>query len=255
MRYIWWLFICSGVSAWGPTGHIITGLIASRHLSAETNKRIENITGSPLKDIVNWADIVKELPEYQWSRPLHFVDLHHKTYFDYRTDCVNHVCIIGAIYNYTGQLITERNMNISIRFLSHFIGDLHQPFHTGYDSDKGGNLVSVRWNDTNTPLGGGDTNLHAIWDINLIEKSLRDNFRCNITDYVNYLYEKYDVDTFDPYDVIDENIKILPKVYVGNNSVINEVYYDKNIDIVNARLAYAGKRMGIWFDKYFRSQW
>jgi hypothetical protein len=146
MRYIWLLFICSGVRAWGPTGHIITGMIASRHLSAETNKLIVNVTGSSLKDIVNWADDIKESPEYQWSRPLHFVNLHHKTYFDYRTDCVKHECIIGAIYNYTGQLVTERNMNVSIRFLSHFIGDLHQPFHTGYDSDRGGNLVNVRWN-------------------------------------------------------------------------------------------------------------
>ena len=46
--------------------------------------------------------------------------------------------------------------------LVHFIGDLHQPFHIGRREDKGGNAIQVQW------FGRG-TNLHRVWDENMIE--------------------------------------------------------------------------------------
>jgi hypothetical protein len=41
--------------------------------------------------------------------------------------------------------------------LTHFIADLHQPLHAGYDDDRGGNLYQVQ-------AYGRGTNLHAVWD-------------------------------------------------------------------------------------------
>ena len=47
--------------------------------------------------------------------------------------------------------------------LVHFIGDLHQPLHIGRAEDKGGNDIQVRWFNQGT-------NLHRVWDENMIEE-------------------------------------------------------------------------------------
>ena len=44
----------------------------------------------------------------------------------------------------------------------HLIGDMHQPLHTGYPEDKGGNTIQLTFK-------GGGTNLHHLWDSDLIE--------------------------------------------------------------------------------------
>ncbi len=49
-----------------------------------------------------------------------------------------------------------------LRLVIHLVGDVHQPFHTGHTSDKGGNDFKVSW--FNKP-----TNMHALWDSQLIE--------------------------------------------------------------------------------------
>jgi len=46
--------------------------------------------------------------------------------------------------------------------LVHLIGDLHQPMHVGRLEDKGGNDIQLQW------FGRG-TNLHKLWDANMID--------------------------------------------------------------------------------------
>src|SRR5260370_19352158 len=50
------------------------------------------------------------------------------------------------------------------RFLVHFVGDVHQPLHVGRRDDRGGNDIQVTW-------FGESTNLHAVWDEKIIERS------------------------------------------------------------------------------------
>ena len=59
----------------------------------------------------------------------------------------------------------------ALKFLVHFIGDIHQPLHVGNGKDYGANNVKVKW--FNEP-----TNLHKIWDEKLI-------------DYQNLSYTEY----------------------------------------------------------------
>ena len=51
---------------------------------------------------------------------------------------------------------------IALRFLVHFIGDLHQPLHVGREADQGGNKIKVTWFDK-------ETNLHSVWDTYLVD--------------------------------------------------------------------------------------
>jgi hypothetical protein len=50
----------------------------------------------------------------------------------------------------------------ALRFLVHFIQDLHQPLRVGDTGSRGGNLVQVRFFD----LG---SKLHRVWDSQIIE--------------------------------------------------------------------------------------
>jgi hypothetical protein len=51
---------------------------------------------------------------------------------------------------------------LALRFIVHLVGDLHQPLHVGKCCDKGGNDVKVSW-------FGKPTNLHAVWDSQLLD--------------------------------------------------------------------------------------
>lgn len=60
----------------------------------------------------------------------------------------------------------HRPSDIDLRFLIHFIGDLHQPLHlTG--RDKGGNGAMFRFE-------GRARNLHSVWDSGIITKNIRE---------------------------------------------------------------------------------
>ena len=47
----------------------------------------------------------------------------------------------------------------ALKFLIHFIADLHQPLHAADHDDKGGNCIGL------SPRHGRETNLHAYWDV------------------------------------------------------------------------------------------
>ncbi|EEE53800.1 hypothetical protein OsJ_00226 [Oryza sativa Japonica Group] len=71
-----------------------------------------------------------------------------------RRDCHNSrhqqgMCVVGAINNYTDQLYSygdsksSYNLTESLMFLAHFVGDVHQPLHVGFEEDEGGNTIKV----------------------------------------------------------------------------------------------------------------
>ena len=58
----------------------------------------------------------------------------------------------------------------ALKFLVHFIEDLHQPMHVGDNGDRGGNDLQLRFFDVGT-------NLHRIWDTQIIERYSGDEER------------------------------------------------------------------------------
>ena len=55
----------------------------------------------------------------------------------------------------------------ALKFLIHFIEDLHQPLHVGDTGSKGGNLIQVRFYNVGS-------NLHKVWDSQIIERYTTD---------------------------------------------------------------------------------
>ncbi|RLN23283.1 endonuclease 2-like [Panicum miliaceum] len=95
------------------------------------------------------------------------------------------MCVVGAINNYTKQLYsygqkTSYNLTESLMFLAHFVGDVHQPLHVGYEDDEGGNTIIVHWYRRKT-------NLHHVWDVSIIDTAIKDFYNKSMDTMVEAL--------------------------------------------------------------------
>ncbi|KAI0316084.1 phospholipase C/P1 nuclease domain-containing protein [Amylostereum chailletii] len=207
-----WVVAAVGVSnisealAWGAAGHEIVATIAQMHLNPPVLPLLcsilypEDDGAQPctLASVATWADKIRY--RARWSSGLHYVG----AVGDHPSDtCVfpgdngwagrEGINVLGGIRN-TSSILDEfvalalsgrggAELKVAgnatslaqeaLKFLIHFVGDLHQPLHlTG--RDRGGNGDKVSWD-------GRVTNLHSLWDGLLIAKSLRTipaNYSC-----------------------------------------------------------------------------
>jgi len=175
------LFLCNAglllpqtASAWGEQGHRIVGVVALSHLDQRARTAVEEILGngtdSAVGEACNWPDVVRETDQWEWSAPLHYVNIpRKKQHYDRQRDCRNGMCVTEAIGKYAneltrGDLDSERRWQ-AFAWLCHLVGDLHQPLHAGYKDDLGGNLLEIEYR-------GEPYNLHQFWDSVVIREQL-----------------------------------------------------------------------------------
>jgi len=122
--------------------------------------------------------------------------------------------------------------------LVHFIGDLHQPLHTGRGEDKGGNDIKVKW--FNSP-----SNLHRIWDDDMIEHY--DMSYTELTNDLDFLskLEKMKIQQGTILDWVYESQTIAQNVYNSAKPEDNlgYKYQYENFAIVKSQLQKAGLRL------------
>jgi len=160
-----WFAWAAPAGAWGPEGHALAAGIAERRLSPETRdtlRREFNIIR--LAEVANWADHIKRLRKE--TRPWHYTNIPagERRYLRPR-DCPTGDCVTEKIPEFA-RVVADRSAprkqrTEALKFLVHFMADLHQPMHLGHPEDRGGNEIRVR-------LRGVETNLHALWDHDLI---------------------------------------------------------------------------------------
>jgi hypothetical protein len=169
---------------WGPEGHQLVGAIADKLINAQASAAVQKILGGEsLSQAATWADEIKSDPSFAWSKPLHFINTPDwKCDFDSARDCADSVCVYAAINNYTQQLTTASgdDLAMALKFVVHFIGDIHQPLHVGFTNDLGGNSYK------GTFLGK-QTNLHRIWDTDIIVHRTQEEFGGSQDQYTSYL--------------------------------------------------------------------
>jgi len=131
---------------------------------------------SKSKDFVNaahWADDLRPFAEFDSFKPLHFIDQPFSTDgTTLPTDLPEPDNIVKALEDNVNILKTSTDKNAqaqALRFIIHFVGDIHQPLHcatrvssSNPEGDRGGNLVSIKIPGTNGQLK--TTNLHSYWD-------------------------------------------------------------------------------------------
>jgi hypothetical protein len=80
--------------------------------------------------------------------------------------CSPEGCVVSKVKNFERVLSDPRASRAekqeALRFLVHFLQDLHQPLHAGDTGSRGGTLVQVRFFDVGT-------NLHQVWDFRVMD--------------------------------------------------------------------------------------
>ncbi|HET8753963.1 MAG TPA: S1/P1 nuclease [Salinimicrobium sp.] len=152
---------------WGKNGHRATAQIASKHLTEKARKKIEKILdGQSLALVSTFGDDIKSDDDFRKYDPWHYVNLEkgQATYSKKEANPDGDLVfgIRKAIEILENENSSKEDKAFYLKMLVHFMGDLHQPLHTGRGEDKGGNDIQVRW------FGQG-TNLHRVWDSQMIE--------------------------------------------------------------------------------------
>jgi len=169
------LFLFGGDAAvaWGPTGHAIVGQIAWLNLNENARRQVAALLapGETLASVSSWADEVR--PQRAETGPWHYIN----TPLDARrgdilVHCPAGGCVIKIIPEMIARLKASSTGAVeraeALKFLVHFVGDMHQPLHVGDNRDRGGNDVRVVF--LSRP-----SNLHSIWDTSIVERMLQDN--------------------------------------------------------------------------------
>lgn len=153
-------------NAWGPTGHRAVGEIASRNLTPAAEKAVAEILGTEsLAMCGTWLDFVRSDSTYDFTNIWHYCTIADgKTYTGQNLDKDGK--LLFAIEALSDSLRTGAGTPDQQRFwlraLVHLVEDLHQPLHVGNGTDRGGNQVRISF-------FGESTNLHRLWDSDLIE--------------------------------------------------------------------------------------
>jgi len=179
--------------AWGDDGHKVVALIAQSFLDADVRKRVnallaadtDSLTAHDIAGAATWADKFRDaningsrLKTRQW----HFVDI-EITAPDLDKACFNHPslppgtvasdgtpddCVVDKIVQFTAELSNPatdaEEQVVALKFLLHFVGDLHQPLHSSDDHDQGGNKKRV------SAAGFKAGNLHHFWDTEFVDQ-------------------------------------------------------------------------------------
>ena len=176
MRRLLFIYICScllfpsAAFCWWETGHQTVARIAASLLTAGAQAKVAEILGvANTPDAVSdamakastWADETKaETGTGDW----HFIDLAlQDTKANIPDRCSNDNCVTARITLFARQLKTSSNLE-ALRYLIHFVGDIHQPLHAVSDADLGGNCELLN------PTVGKAKNLHALWDGEIIDE-------------------------------------------------------------------------------------
>lgn len=158
--------------AWGAQGHRLVARIAEPQLSpqarAEVARLLANEPTPTLAAIAPWADELRAKDPGLGKRSAgwHYVNIgEDDCQYDVERNCRNGNCVVEALKTQTALLADRSRPDAeraqALKFVVHFVGDIHQPMHAGYGHDKGGNDFQVQFN-------GQGTNLHSLWDSGLL---------------------------------------------------------------------------------------
>jgi nuclease S1 len=184
---------CPSSRAWGCKGHQTVALMAEKQLTPQARQFIEKLLtenpvdpqlkrycGSATRDLMadgsTWPDDVRGTAK---NGPWHYIDIPRGVS---RTDLMQYCgvdgCVIQAIAAQTAILkessADPRKRADAVRYIIHFVGDLHMPLHAITNNDEGGNCVPVRYfrRRPQDHSGSFTPNLHALWDTAILERDM-----------------------------------------------------------------------------------
>jgi hypothetical protein len=220
--------------------------------------RVIDLLGSEsLLDASVWADNYRH--DHPETGPWHYIDIPlQDTTIDLRRGCPNGDCVLVKTEAFLAVLKdtqADRTAKAqALRFVIHFVGDLHQPLHDEDDNDKGGNMRLVQLGSHVPPPGLND-NLHWLWDTGLIERinssdrALAEIIRREITDADVTAWAQGGMADW----ILEAHRLAQTAAYQGlgsaNPAVITPEYEHQADQVIETQLARAGVRLAFLLNK------
>lgn len=239
---------------WGGDGHRMVCGVAWQRLTTDGRALATRMLGgSDEKTFVDacvWADEVRsDRPE---TYNYHFINIPAgASGMDMARDCsAPKRCAPWAIVHFgrvLGDAKADRQARTeALKWILHFVGDLHQPLHAGRPGDLGGNRVFVdffgdRGNDERR------NNLHSVWDSQMLRRA-----SMRWPGASNYLFRQIAQDeakgweTLNVTDWANESFRIDEEfVYakVDADGRIRNAYFRPAIGIIEAQIMKGGVRL------------
>ncbi|MFK2820907.1 S1/P1 nuclease [Flavobacteriaceae sp. LMIT009] len=227
---------------WGQTGHRVVGEICEDYLKPRTKRKIKKLLKKKsLAFVSTFADEIKSDSTYNKFYTWHYINMPFDS--DYESSEKNPSGDLVTGINYCKKVITDKNSSdqdkiFYLKMLVHLIGDLHQPMHIGLKDDRGGNDFKVKWHYN-------DTNLHRVWDSEMIEEfdmgyiELAENADALSKEQIKHIQKGTVVDW------VNETQQLTKKIYseVKPDDNLRYRYSYKNFTIVRDQLQIAGVRL------------
>jgi len=224
--------------AWGTEGHQVIALIAQSQLTPKAKSEVDRLLaqepGETLASVSTWADEHRNPSTASW----HYVNFPRgDCVYDVQRDCPDGYCVVGAIkrqLQVLGSNAPDGKRLNALKYVVHFIGDVHQPLHAGYLDDKGGNKYQLQ-----AFMRG--SNLHAVWDSGLIRK-LNEEPEVMAARLQGARLTRPVAD-LDPVTAAQESCSIVatPGYYPGR--LVGQDYIERFTPVMEMRLAVAGARL------------
>lgn len=234
---------------WGQIGHYVTGHIAENHITDKTAAELDRVIGNECLAVAAvWMDDIRSDSNYDYTSTWHWVTIPNGMTYD-QTDKNPNGDVLWALETLIAELkeggLSAKEEHDKLKMVVHMIGDIHQPLHVGTGEDRGGNDVRVQWM-------GENSNLHRVWDSNMIES--RQMSYTEISDNIDVI-DSVTIEEWQSASVRDwarESMDLRDDVYnLPDNNRIGYEYRYATYDIVKERLVKAGVRLaGILNDIY-----
>lgn len=243
-------FVVNAVPFWGKTGHRVVGEVAEQHLKPQVRKEVLRLLQmSNLAEVSTFSDEIKSDDRYWKYDVWHYVNLpFDATYESYpknpKGDII--VAIDTCLAVLRDKQASDEDKSFHLKFLIHLVGDLHQPMHIGRAEDKGGNDIQARWFSRGT-------NLHRIWDSDMIEE-----YGMSYTELAGSLpvlskEQKAEIMTGTHRDWMEETHKLTPMAYasVEIGEKLGYRYMYDHFQTVEVQLQKAGLRLAYLLNSVF----
>ncbi|HYZ83877.1 MAG TPA: S1/P1 nuclease, partial [Bryobacteraceae bacterium] len=183
--------------AWGCEGHKTVALIAQKYLNSKARNTVVTLlkkfpyTPNPnfdceprsvaIADAALWADDIRNTRRE--TAPWHYQDIPITESGENPSKfCPEKGCVTRAIREQLAKLkasgeLTEERVE-ALRYVIHFVGDMHQPLHTSTNDDAGGNCVPIGFFERRTAPNNPEKrsyspNLHSVWDTELLRRFMQ----------------------------------------------------------------------------------
>ena len=251
---------CGNAWAWGDVGHKIVCEIAMKVALPATRAEIRRLIQFDDK-FDNFSDACTG-PDHPHTRGTeHYVNLpRNAARLSADNPCPGvDKCVLTAIPREIGRLsqpTSDEDKLKALKYLGHWVGDLHQPLHVSFADDKGGNAIPVN--------GECSGKLHSTWDTCLVARAVGSDVKAAATKLLKTASaaEREDWIASEPIDWANESLAVtrapatkycqlqgggsceMPPAAVS----IDNSYVDMSTKIISERLVKAGVRLANLLD-------